>query len=133
MSRRFKCFPLLFLFVCAFVSVQAQTAGTTGRTGSSAASTKPAAPAIGQTATDEHLQTGTLDNGSGEHQSHPDNPMNRPIRKILLRKEQAEHRAERAYRRIPAPRQILQQNLHLVKILPIRRCKTTKCRNKTLP
>ena len=73
MSRRFKCFPLLFLFVCAFVSVQAQTAGTTGRTGSSAASTKPAAPAIGQTATDEHLQTGILDNGSGEHQSQSDN------------------------------------------------------------
>ena len=73
MSRRFKCFPLLFLFVCAFVSVQAQTAGNTGRTGSPAGSTKPAAPAIGQTATDEHLQTGTLDNGSGEHQSQSDN------------------------------------------------------------
>jgi len=70
MSRRFKCFPLLFLFVCAFVSVQAQTAGTTG---SPAGSTKPAAPAIGQTATDEHLQTGILDNGSGEHQSQSDN------------------------------------------------------------
>ena len=72
MSRRFKCFPLLFLFVCAFVSVQAQTAGNTGRTGSPAGSTKPAAPAIGQTAPDEHLQTGTLDNGSGEQQSQPD-------------------------------------------------------------
>lgn len=72
MSRRFKCFPLLFLFVCAFVSVQAQTAGNTGRTGSPAASTKPAAPAIGQTATDEHLQTDTLDNGSGKQQSQPD-------------------------------------------------------------
>ena len=70
MSRRFKCFPFLFLFVCAFVSVQAQTAGTTG---SPAGSTKPAAPAIGQTATDEHLQTGILDNGSGEHQSQSDN------------------------------------------------------------
>ena len=69
MSRRFKCFPLLFLFVCAFVSVQAQTAGTTG---SPAGSTKPAAPAIGQTATDEHLQTGTLDNGFGKQQSQPD-------------------------------------------------------------
>ena len=72
MSRRFRCIPLLFLFVCAFVSVQAQTAGTTGRTGSPAASTKPAAPAIEQTATDEHLQTDTLDNGSGEQQSQPD-------------------------------------------------------------
>ena len=72
MSRRFKYFPLLFLFVCAFVSLQAQTAGNTGRTGSSAASTKPAAPAIGQTAPDEHLQTGTLDNGSGKQQSQPD-------------------------------------------------------------
>ena len=72
MSRRFKCFPLLFLFVCAFVSVQAQTAGNTGRTGSPAGSTKPAAPAIGQTAPDEHLQTGTLDNGSGKQQSQPD-------------------------------------------------------------
>lgn len=71
MSRRFKCFPLLFLFVCAFVSVQAQT---TGRTGSPAGSTKPAAPAIGQTATDEHLQADTLNTGSGEHQSQPDNP-----------------------------------------------------------
>ena len=69
MSRRFKCFPLLFLFVCAFVSVQAQT---TGRTGSPTGSTKPAAPAIGQTAPDEHLQTGTLDNGSGKQQSQPD-------------------------------------------------------------
>ena len=74
MSRRFKYFPLLFLFVCAFVSVQAQTAGNTDRTGSPAGSTKPAAPAIGQTAPDEHLQTDTLDNGSGEHQSQPDNP-----------------------------------------------------------
>ena len=73
MSRRFKYFPLLFLFVCAFVSVQAQTAGNTGRTGSPAASTKPAAPAIGQTATDEYLQTGTLDNGSGKQQSQSDN------------------------------------------------------------
>ena len=73
MSRRFKYFPLLFLFVCAFVSIQAQTSGNTGRTGSPAGSTKPAAPAIGQTATDEHLQTGTLDNGSGEHQSQSDN------------------------------------------------------------
>ena len=72
MSRRFKCFPLLFLFVCAFVSVQAQTAGNTGRTGSPTGSTKPAAPAIGQTAPDEHLQTGTLDNGSGKQQSQPD-------------------------------------------------------------
>lgn len=72
MSRRFKYFPLLFLFVCAFVSVQAQTAENTGRTGSPVGSTKPAAPAIGQTAPDEHLQTGTLDNGSGEQQSQPD-------------------------------------------------------------
>ena len=72
MSRRFKCFPLLFLFVCAFVSVQAQTAGNTGRTGSPAGSTKPAAPAIGQTAPNEHLQTGTLDTGSGKQQSQPD-------------------------------------------------------------
>jgi len=69
MSRRFKCFPLLFLFVCAFVSLQAQTAGNTGRTGSPAGSTKPAAPAIGQTATDEHLQADTLNTGSGKHQS----------------------------------------------------------------
>jgi len=69
MSRRFKCFPFLFLFVCAFVSVQAQTAGTTG---SPAGSTKPAAPAIGQTATDEYLQTDTLDTGSGKQQSQPD-------------------------------------------------------------
>ena len=73
MSRRFKCFPLLFLFVCAFVSVQAQTAGSPGRTGSPTGSIKPAAPAIGQTATDEHLQTGTLDNGSSEQQSQSDN------------------------------------------------------------
>ena len=72
MSRRFKCFSLLFLFVCAFVSVQAQTAGNTGRTGSPAGSTKPAAPAIGQTAPNEHLQTGTLDTGSGKQQSQPD-------------------------------------------------------------
>ena len=72
MSRRFKYFPLLFLFVCAFVSVQAQTAENTGRTGSPVGSTKPAAPAIGQTAPDEHLQTGTLDNGSGKQQSQPD-------------------------------------------------------------
>ena len=72
MSRRFKCFSLLFLFVCAFVSVQAQTAGNTGRTGSLAGSTKPAAPAIGQTAPNEHLQTGTLDTGSGKQQSQPD-------------------------------------------------------------
>ena len=72
MSRWFKYFPLLFLFVCVFVSVQAQTAGNTDRTGSPAGSTKPAVPAIGQTATDEHLQTGTLDNGSGKQQSQPD-------------------------------------------------------------
>ena len=53
MSRRFRCFPLLFLFVCAFVSMQAQTAGNTGGTGSTAASTKPA---CGQTATENQQQ-----------------------------------------------------------------------------
>ena len=83
MSRRFKCFPLLFLCVCAFVSLQAQTAGSTGRTGSPAASTKPAASAIEQTATENQLQqnkdevsSGQQFNnatGSGERQSQSDN------------------------------------------------------------
>ncbi|QSH92990.1 hypothetical protein C5N99_10385 [Treponema medium] len=70
MSRWFRCIPLLFLFLCVCVSIQAQT---TGNTGSTAVSTKPAAPAIGQTAADEQLQTDTLDNSSGEHQSQSDN------------------------------------------------------------
>ena len=81
MSRRFRCFPLLFLFVCAFVSMQAQTAGNTGGTGSTAASTKPAS---GQTATENQQQqnedevSGGLQSqpnettGSGEHQSQSD-------------------------------------------------------------
>ena len=81
MSRRFRCFPLLFLFVCAFVSMQAQTAGNTGGTGSTAASTKPAS---GQTATENQQQQNEDEvsggqqsqpnetTGSGEHQSQSD-------------------------------------------------------------
>ena len=81
MSRRFRCFPLLFLFVCAFVSMQAQTAGNTGGTGSTAASTKPA---CGQTATENQQQQNEDEvsggqqsqpnetTGSGEHQSQSD-------------------------------------------------------------
>ncbi|EPF28206.1 hypothetical protein DWB79_09620 [Treponema medium] len=74
MSRRFRCILLLFLFLCAFTSIQAQT---TGHTGSTAASTKPAVPAIEQTATDEYLQTDTLDNNDdsgAQQQSKSDNP-----------------------------------------------------------
>ena len=73
MSRRFRCIPLLLLLICAFVSARAQTSGSTNRIGSKDASTEPAAPASEQTAPDEHLQADTLNTGSGEHQSQPDN------------------------------------------------------------